>query len=131
MNDAPSTALVWFGVLGGPLAWAVQFVANLWFSYAQCNNPGRWHLPVHAWQIGLSVGALAVGAASTSVALSLYRRTRVGDLSEKVIRGFGGEPPPGRIHFLAIVGLTVNFLALAIVVMTGIGAPLLTLCQQS
>jgi hypothetical protein len=30
-----------------------------------------------------------------------------------------------------MVGLTVNFLALAIIVMTGIGAPLLPICQQS
>jgi hypothetical protein len=132
VSSRPSTALVWFGVLGGPFAWATQFIANLWFSYAQCDTPGRWRLPVHGWQIGLSIVAVAVGLGSAAVSLRLYRRTAAIDgLSKQVIRGFGGVPPPGRIHFLAIVGLTVNFLSLLIIVMTGIGAPLLDLCQQS
>jgi hypothetical protein len=132
MSRPPATALVWFGVLGGPVAWVVQFLSNLWLGYAQCGVPGRWHLPVDALQIVLSVVAIAVGLAATWVSLTLYRRTaRIEGLSEQVIRGFGGEPPQGRVQFLAIVGLTVNVLTLAIIVMTGIGAPLLVLCQQS
>jgi hypothetical protein len=131
MSRSPSNLLVWFGVLGGPLAWAVQFVINLEFSFAQCDTLTRWHLPLRGWQIATSVAALAIGAASTAVAWRLYRQTDVRDVSEKVRRGFGGEPPTGRVHFLAVVGLVVNFLSLTIVVMTGIGAPLLTQCQQS
>jgi hypothetical protein len=46
-------------------------------------------------------------------------------------RGEGSAPPTGRINFLSVVGLTVNFLSLAIMVMTGIGAPLLAMCRQS
>jgi hypothetical protein len=37
----------------------------------------------------------------------------------------------GRINFLATTGLLVNTLALAIMLMTAIGAPLLRVCQQS
>ena len=36
-----------------------------------------------------------------------------------------------RIHFLAIVALTINPLLLALVVMDGVGVPVLTICQQS
>ena len=134
MSDPPSDWLVWFGVLGGALAWVLQFVANLAFSFAQCNAPaGRWHLPVHGFQIGLSAAAVAVCLAAEGVCLRLYLRTSRLDhhIPEVERHGEGGPPPTGRINFLATVGLTVNFLALAIIVMTGIGAPLLTVCQQS
>jgi hypothetical protein len=46
-------------------------------------------------------------------------------------RGDGSPPPVGRVQFLSMVGLTVNVLALAIIVLDGVGAPLLTVCQQS
>jgi len=133
MRYPPSTAVVWFGVLGGAIAWSVQFVANLAFTFAQCNAPpGRWELPLHGWEIGLSVAALAVGSAAMGVSLSLYRRTvHLDHIAEAERRGEGSAPPSGRINFLATVGLTVNFLALVIIVMTGIGAPLLEACRQS
>lgn len=133
MKFPPSDRLVWFGVLGGACAWVVQFVANLFFSFAQCNAPpGRWQLPVHGWQIGLSVAAILVGLAAEGVSLWLYLRTfRVDHVAEAERHGEGSAPPTGRINFLAVVGLTVNFLSLAIIVMTAIGAPLLPVCQQS
>ena len=133
MRYPPSTPVIWFGVLGGGLAWAVQFVANLAFTFAQCNAPpGRWQLPLHGWEIALSVAALLVGLTSMGVSLWLFRRTfHLDHIAEAERRGQGSAPPTGRINFLATVGLTVNFLALAIIVMTGIGAPLLEACQQS
>jgi hypothetical protein len=129
----PSNVLVWFAVLGGAGAWAVQFVANLAFSFAQCNAPaGRWQLPVHNFQIALSAAAVAIGLAAETVSLWLYLRTfHIDHIAEAERRGEGSPPPTGRINFLAMVGLTVNFLALSIIVMTGIGAPLLPVCQQS
>jgi hypothetical protein len=129
----PSNRLVWFGVLGGAMAWAVQFVANLAVTFAQCNAPaGRWQLPVRGLEIGLSAAAFGVGLASMSVALWLYVYTfQFKHVAQAERRGEGTAPPTGRISFLATVGLTVNFLALAIIVMTGIGAPLLPVCQQS
>lgn len=133
MKFPPSNVLVWFAVLGGAGAWAMQFVANLAFSFAQCNAPaGRWQLPVHNFQIALSAAAVAIGLAAETVSLWLYLRTsHIDHIAEAERRGEGSPPPTGRINFLAMVGLTVNFLALSIIVMTGIGAPLLPVCQQS
>jgi hypothetical protein len=133
MRYPPSTAVIWFAVLGGPVAWTVQFVTNLAFTFAQCNAPaGRWQLPVHGWEIVLSAVAVGVGLAAMGVSLWLYRRTyHLDHIAEAERRGEGSGPPSGRINFLAQVGLTVNFLALAIIVMTGIGAPLLEACRQS
>jgi hypothetical protein len=115
------------------VAWAVQFVANLGLTFAQCNAPpGRWQLPVHGWQIGLSAAAVAVGLASMGVCLWLYRRTfRLDHVAEAERHGEGTPPPTGRVNFLATVGLTVNFLSLSIIAMTGVGAPLLPVCRQS
>lgn len=133
MKSPPSSALVWFAVLGGPSAWAVQFVINLAFSFAQCNAPsGRWQLPVHGWEIVVSAVAVGITLAAGAVSLWLYLRTfNLDHVAEAERHGEGSPPPTGRISFLAMVGLTVNFLALAIIVMTGIGAPLLPICQQS
>lgn len=133
MKFPPSNALIWFGVLGGGAAWAVQFVANLAFTFAQCNAPaGRWQLPVHGWEIGLSAAAIAVGLAAEGVCVWLFLRTfHLDHVFEAERHGEGSPPPTGRISFLSMVGLTVNFLALAIMVMTAIGAPLLPVCQQS
>jgi hypothetical protein len=129
----PSNAVLWFGVLGGAIAWTIQFLTNLFFTFAECDQPvQRWALPVHSWEIGLSALAVAVGAASTGVSLMIYVRTaRVDDVPAKERAGEGTQPPLGRINFLAMIGLVVNFLALAIIVMTGVGAPLLPICQQS
>jgi hypothetical protein len=129
----PSNLLVWFGVLGGGIAWLAQFAINLAFSFAQCNAPAnRWHLPVRALQIGLSAAGVAVGLLSAGVALWLYLYTyQFKHVAQEERRGRGSPAPTGRINFLAVVGLNVNLLALAIMVMTGIGAPLLTICRQS
>ena len=133
MTRRPSTALLWFGVLGGAVAWGTQFVAGLAFTFAQCNAPaGRWTLPVQTWQVVLSVAGILVGLTAAAVSVSIYRRTKdVDGVAAGEREGRGDPPPLGRINFLATTGLLVNALALAIMIMTTIGAPLLRLCQQS
>jgi hypothetical protein len=133
VKTAPRSWIVWFAVLGGAMAWTVQFVANLYFSFAQCDQPGgRWHLPVHGWEIGLSAAAVVVCLAAEATAVWVYRRTSVlGGVAVEERRGKGSPPPLGRIQFLAQVALPVNVLVLTIIVMTGVGAPLLRVCQQS
>lgn len=133
MSPRPRSALVWFAVGGGAVAWALQHVAGLAFSFAQCNQPvTRWRLSVQTWQAAVAAGALLIALASMGAAMWLFRRTyQVGDVFEEERAGGGTGPPIGRVHFLAIVGVIVNFLSMAIIVMDGIGAPLLRLCQQS
>jgi hypothetical protein len=124
---------MWFAVLGGPLAWTVQFVINLALTWAQCNAPaGRWSLPLHTLEIVISAVAVAIGLCAMALSLWLYLYTyqfKHVPVAER--RGEGTPAPTGRVNFLSVVGLTVNFLALAIMIMTGIGAPLLSVCRQS
>lgn len=133
MKSPPSSFLVWFAVLGGAIAWTLQFLANLGLTFAQCDQPiQRWMLSVHGWEIGLSAAAVAVGVAALGVSVRLFLRTyRKEDAGELERRGLGVHPPLGRISFLSMVGITVNLLAVTIIVMTGIGAPLLPVCQQA
>jgi hypothetical protein len=132
VSARPSNAFVWFGVLGGGLAWVVQFVAGLAFTFAQCNQLGqRTMLPVRSWQAALAVAGTVVGLAAIAVAARLYRASAVDDVPAHVRHGDDARPPVGRVQFLAVIGLVVNFLAVAIMVMTAIGAPLLGACQQS
>ena len=152
-RSAPSNLYVWYAVLGGALAFAVQFVVNLYFTWAKCilpNHPIRnMGLPVHDWEIGLSLAAIAIGAGATWASLQLFRRSRglSGFVREtsfherleprrqgvigQELEGIGAAPPGGRIAFLSMVALTVNTLALTIVIMTAVGAPLLPACQQA
>jgi hypothetical protein len=81
----------------------------------------RWQLPVHGWEIALGAAAAGVALAAEAVCLRIFRATK----------GAESSPPAGRVHFLSVIGLTVNPLALAICLMTAIGAPMLTVCQQS
>ncbi|MGH2914641.1 MAG: hypothetical protein ACRDMX_06615 [Solirubrobacteraceae bacterium] len=135
----PSTGAVWFAVLGGGIAWLVQFCTLIFFDWAQClgtthmSFPARWDLPMQAWEIGLSVAAIAVGLAATVQSIRIFRLAfRVGgDIDGQERRGDGSPPPLGRVHFLAIIALTVNFLSIVIVIMTGVGAPLLRVCHQA
>lgn len=132
MRWPPPSALVWFAVLGGALAWAAQFVANLFLTFAQCNQlPPHRGLPLDTLEIILSVAAVAIGVAAEGVSVSLLRRSSLDHVTEQEIRGEGTVPPLGRINFLALVGLVVNPLAVTIVVMTAIGVPVLVGCQQS
>ncbi len=133
MKTPPSNALVWFAVLGGGTAWAVQFVVNLAFTFAQCDAPApRWSLPVHGWEIAISAVAIAVTLAAEGAALRVFRGTyKVEDAAAQERAGKGVSPPLGRISFLSMIALTVNFLALMIIVLTAVGAPLLPVCQQS
>ena len=124
MTPRTVNVIAWFGVLGGFTAWAVQFVANLAFTFAQCNQPiMRWHLPIHDWEIGLGSAGIAIGLAAEAAAMWTFLQTRGVDDA--------AAPPPGRLRFLAVVGLTVNFMALAIMTLTTIGIPLQQVCRQS
>jgi hypothetical protein len=135
MRQPPSNRLVWFAMLGGAGAWLVQFLVNLYLTWAKCvapNAPRALGLPVHDLEIGLSIGAILVNLSAQAVAVTLYRRSRmIKGIVEGELEGMGGAPPVGRIAFLSMLAMTVNFVTLMIVVMTAIGAPLLNPCQQA
>jgi hypothetical protein len=114
--------LVWFGVLGAPLAWTAQLWIASGLTIAACSRAGTsWDLPVDGLTIALTAGATTIAVVAGASSLAIMRATR----------DAGGEPPGGRVHFLATIGITVSFLFGCLIVMTGAGVTSLDLCQQS
>ena len=124
----PLEALSWFGLLGAPVAWTVTHVLGYGLTEATCDPAGtRWSIALDGWTVALTAVAAAIAALAGLAALVAFRRTRE-------VEGVGGpeEPPPkGRIHFLAVVGIAISPLFLAIIVMDGLGVVLLPSCVQS
>jgi hypothetical protein len=120
MSMRRKNAVAWFAVSGGAVAFTAQFVFGMQLSLARCEVPAtRFHPPVQAWAIGLAAGAAVVVVLAQLASIAIFRATR----DEK------GRAE--RIHFLAVVGMTVNPLLLVLVLMHGVGVPVLTICQQS
>jgi hypothetical protein len=121
--QSPASPLLWYAVLGAPVAWAAQFAISYWVTQAKCSVAGeRWGISIDAWAIASTVAAVAVAAGAGLVALGLFRATRDDDLE--------GRPPGGRTRFFAAIGLAVMPIFLAIILLNGIGAVVQS-CGQS
>jgi len=126
-NAARLNAIVWFGVLGGPAAWAVQFLFAMQFALARCESPNaRFQFPVHGISLALGVAGVVVALLAELAAVAVFRAT-VPDRGEHDAASI----TRGRLHFLAAVGMTVNPLTLTICAMVAVGVPLLSVCRQS
>ncbi len=115
--------VLWLGVFGAPAAWAIQHVSGFALTEARCREAagGGWSLNMDAWTIAVSATAAAVAVAALAAAIVTFRATR----------GAESEPPAGRIHFLAVIGITIAPLFLAMILMSGLGAIFLPECVQS
>ena len=119
--------LVWFAVLAGPAAWAIQFLFGAQFVLARCTaQTSGFGFPVHAISATLAGAGALVGVVAEVVALAVYRATRDDEHTRDP-----AQITTGRLRFLAAVALTVNPLTTAICLMLAIGTPLLGVCQQS
>jgi heme/copper-type cytochrome/quinol oxidase subunit 2 len=121
---SPVSPVLWYAVLGAPTAWALQFWIGYWAVQARCDRPG-YATPVNltAWTIVVGVAALAMAIGALVTSIVLFRRNA--EAEEK------GPPPAGRIKFLAIVGMTVAPLFIAIILMTSAGVLILMPCTQA
>ena len=119
--SSPVSPVLWFAVLGGPLAYAVQMGAGYWLAEAQCSpTGGMWGISLGTW--GLVVGAVAAAVALAAGLTALWLFRGAGD--------YKGTPPPGRIAFLAIVGMTVSALFGALILMSAAGILTFQVCNQ-
>ncbi len=121
---SPVSPVLWYAVLGAPIAWALEFWIGYWAAQARCERPGI-HVAVDttAWTIIVGAAALAVAFGALATAITLFRRTA--DTESK------GPPPRGRVRFLSVVGMTVAPLFIAMIVMTSSGVLVLMSCNQS
>lgn len=118
-----NATLLWYGLFGAPFAWAIQHVAGVGFTEANCQEAAKhgWEISLNAWTIAFSAGAVLVTLGGFAAAVATWRRTR----------DAGTDPPGARVHFLSIIALTTTPLFLAIMVMSGLSVLFLTACRQS
>jgi hypothetical protein len=114
--------LQWFGLLAGPLAFAVEHVVGVFAVMADC-NPARLGVPVHPVQAVVTAIAAIVIVLGELAAYQAYSQTKDA--------GWEGDPPPGRIHFLATASLAIGPLFLALVLLEGLGAVFHSGCGQA
>ena len=120
---SPASPLLWYAVLGAPIAWGLQFAISYWVTEAKCSVAGgRWGISVDAWVIVLTVLAAALAMGGWLVALGLFQATGDDELDS--------APPGGRTRFLAALGLAIAPIFLAIILLNGIGAVVQS-CTQS
>jgi hypothetical protein len=114
----------WFGLLGAPLAWAVQLVLGYGVTEARCGVGGsRWGVGVDTWEITLMVAAGAVVLLAELCATGLYFATR--EVS------YDGAAPLGRRHFFVTASSLGNVLFLVVILLSGIAAVEHVACRQS
>ena len=121
-----ATLLMWVGLFAAPAAWALQHVSGIELQYAQChdNTAGpAFGLNADPWALAITIVAAAVAILGGLAAVAAWRATREADDDD--------APPAGRIHFLAVIGMTTTPLFLAIILMSGLGEVFLPSCVQS
>jgi hypothetical protein len=127
LSRLPLEALSWFGLLGAPAVWTLMHVLGYGLTEARCNPIGSGKVTLDGWTVALMAVAAVIAVLAGVAALAVFLRTRE-------VKGVGGseEPPPkGRLHFLAVVGMAISPLFLAIILMDGLGVVLLPDCTQS
>jgi hypothetical protein len=108
-----ANVLVWFGVLGAPLAWAAQLVLGYGVTEAACGAGGaRWGIDTTQWEIALTAATAALALASGLAAWRVLR------------------DPRGSFRFLATWGVLESLIFVVLILLGGIGSFYLSPCHQ-
>ncbi|SDZ20961.1 hypothetical protein SAMN05444365_10775 [Micromonospora pattaloongensis] len=118
--------LLWYGVLGGAVAWAVHVLAAWSLDELACAAGSDHVSGIPLWQaLGVAVLVPALAAlGSLLVAALVWQRTARA-------RSAGTDNPAlGRSRMLAVVGIWANLLFLAIIVLGGVAVLVFPPCQR-
>ncbi len=125
-SESRGSVLLWFGLLAAPIAWVAQLLVNYsleeWFACSPGSNEAGEVLGLSVPGIAFGVtGLLAVlAAAGGAVAITCYRRIRVGDDDESE-----------RARWMALAGI-FNSVLYFIIIIASFGPPLiLGVCETS
>lgn len=116
-----AAALQVYALFGAPLAWTAQLVVGYGLTEAACGPAGRaWDIPIDTWEGVVLALALVVAAGGWAAAAMLHRAVTHGQLDD----------PNGRVTFLAMIGLVVGAIFVALIVYTGTGVLTLEECRR-
>ncbi|MFG1951622.1 hypothetical protein [Micromonospora sp. NPDC048830] len=118
--------LLWYGVLGGAVAWAVHLLAAWSLDELACAAGSQHISGVPLWQaLGIAVVVPAVATAgSLLVAAFVWWRTARAQAAGDADRA------TSRSRLLAVVGVWANLLFLAIIVLGGVAVLVFPPCQR-
>jgi hypothetical protein len=105
-----TTLLLWFGGLGGPLAWTAQLVIGYGAEEADCSRGGGSFDGAHPVNLAVSIAAGVATLLALAVAFALWRGARGQDVDGR-----------GRVAFMAVGGVLVSLLFLALIALTAVG----------
>ena len=116
------TVLLWLGVLGAPVAWAVLLGLGYLLDEAQCSRGSdAWGLDARIGNSALAAAATLVGVASLAAAYATWRSGQRGDVRDE----------RGRFEWMGFSGLLVSSLFLFLILMTGFGVNSVSPCHQA
>ena len=125
--ETRGSALLWFGVLGGPIAWATQLILTYsleeWFACAPATTDRGDVLGLDVTTVALLITAVltVVAAASGLVALGCYRK----------LQNNGGDEIRSRARWMAVAGM-MNSILYVIIILASFGPPImLGVCEVS
>jgi len=112
---------LWFGLLGGPVAWTLQLLVDYPLVAHYCFPDAAKRLvptidSLHLLVIIVSVVALAVALAALFTALRSWRASG-GDFGDERVTLVEAAPPPGRVRFMALGGILASGLTIIGIVM--------------
>ncbi|MEU8264034.1 hypothetical protein AB0C02_25855 [Micromonospora sp. NPDC048999] len=118
--------LLWYGVLGGAVAWAVHLMAAWSMDELACAAGSAEISALPLWQaVGLAVIIPALAAAG-ALAVAVLAWTRMGQAQ----RSGASDNAYGRTRLLAAVGIWANLFFLSIIVLGGVALLVLPVCQR-
>ena len=118
-----SLATLWFGLLGGPIAWTLQLLIDYPLVAHYCfPDAARRIVPtidsLHLIVSIVSVLALAGAVAALVTALRSWRVSG-GDFGGERAQLTEAAPPPGRVRFMSLGGILVSSLTIVGIVIHG------------
>lgn len=123
---------LWFGLLGGPIIYSVHFLTVYLLAEAACMaDLLRYRLlgleAISFWVVVLTLVAAALTGYGTWLAYHTWRATR--DPVGHVVEQGGGQEQRSYQPFMAFIGLWLSGLFTVIILLTGLPALFLVLCD--
>jgi hypothetical protein len=123
--EGRGSALLWFGVLAGPIAWSVEIIVGYGVEEIACSAGSASEqiegIGVEPIIVVLTLFLGAVTAAAGLVAFGCLRR----------LRASGEADTGGRPQWMALVGIATSAIFLVMIVMNLFSVVLLRVCEVS
>ncbi len=133
--EGRGSLLLWFGVLGSPVAWAGHLVGNYsleeWFA---CSKSAKTRgeilgVPVDTMSMLINTAMLAVAVASALVALTCWRRLRIPTDGGQAVEA--SEDRTERARWMAFAGVVEGTLFVPVILLGYLPALTLGVCDTT